>query len=301
MENRHLSRSRFLFRAASAVMLTASAPMLAACGGKSGDTSGSSVLEQLREAGRIRVGFPNEAPAAFRQGGKLTGQNIEVARAIFEEMGIGEMEGVLATVDSLIPGLQARRFDAITAGLFITPERCRAVLFADPEVGHTQSLAVKAGNPLGLGNLEDVAETKVAGLGIVAGGVEGDYASEAGVQGGRVQQFPDLQAALEALAVERVDAVALTSALLRFTVDRLDDGRLEVTEGFLPVVDGRPEVGYSASAFRKEDRELRDAFNQRLLDFRSSGRLLEIAEPFGYTEEQARLASDAQAAEICGT
>jgi polar amino acid transport system substrate-binding protein len=39
---------------------------------------------------------------------------------------------VLTEWGSLIPGLNAGRFDIITAGMYITPKRCKNVAFTDP-------------------------------------------------------------------------------------------------------------------------------------------------------------------------
>src|SRR5688572_10589279 len=55
-----------------------------------------STLERARREGVIRVGFANENPYAFAQpDGTLSGEAVEVARAVFQNLGIAEMEGVL--------------------------------------------------------------------------------------------------------------------------------------------------------------------------------------------------------------
>jgi polar amino acid transport system substrate-binding protein len=52
---------------------------------------------------------------------------------------------------AMIPGLQAGRFDLVTAGLFIKKERCDA-----------ESFAIKKGNPLGLKSFGDIASSDSA-------------------------------------------------------------------------------------------------------------------------------------------
>ena len=87
-----------------------------------------STLARIQREGVVRVGFANENPYAFAQpDGTLSGEAVEVARAVFEQMGIEEMEGVLTEFGSLIPGLQAGRFDVITAGMYVNPGRCEQV------------------------------------------------------------------------------------------------------------------------------------------------------------------------------
>ena len=77
-------------------------------------------LERVQREGVVRVGFANENPYAYAElDGTLTGEAVEVARTVFERLGIPEMEGVLTEFGSLIPGLQAGRFDVITAGMYM--------------------------------------------------------------------------------------------------------------------------------------------------------------------------------------
>jgi ABC-type amino acid transport substrate-binding protein len=72
-------------------------------------------FERAKREGIVRVGFANEAPFAFaKPDGTLSGEAVEIARVIFTRLGIPEMEGVLTEFGSLIPGLLAERFDAIT-------------------------------------------------------------------------------------------------------------------------------------------------------------------------------------------
>lgn len=121
--------------------------MLAGCSATTGGTapdSGKTTLEKAREQGYVTVGFANEKPYAYATpDGKLTGEAVEVARAVLKNLGIHEMKGVLTEFGSLIPGLQAKQFDIITAGMYITPERAKEVVFADPEYSIGEALAVK--------------------------------------------------------------------------------------------------------------------------------------------------------------
>ncbi|MDX1522826.1 MAG: transporter substrate-binding domain-containing protein, partial [Anaerolineae bacterium] len=110
-----------------------------------------STLERIQREGVVRVGFANENPYAFaKPDGTLSGEAVEVARAVFQALGVEEMEGVLTEFGSLIPGLQAGRFDVITAGMYVNPNRCEQILFADPEYQIGEALVVEAGNPLDL-------------------------------------------------------------------------------------------------------------------------------------------------------
>lgn len=91
---------------------------------ESNSKTGETTLEKAQREGYVTIGFANEKPYAYQTvEGELTGEAVEVARAVLENLGIGEMRGVLTEFGSLIPGLQAKRFDMVTAGMFITPDR----------------------------------------------------------------------------------------------------------------------------------------------------------------------------------
>nr|BFE94367.1 hypothetical protein GCM10020185_49030 [Pseudomonas brassicacearum subsp. brassicacearum] len=96
----------------------------------------------------IRIGYANETPFAFTEtDGNVTGESPEIAKIIFAKMGIKQVNGVLTEWGSLIPGLRAGRFDVIAAGMYITPARCKQVLFTDPQYQLPDALLVAKGNP----------------------------------------------------------------------------------------------------------------------------------------------------------
>jgi len=295
MSQRKLSRGAFIKGVTAATLLASSGGVLAACGGGGG---GQSVLEKARQADSIKIGYSNEAPWGFRENGELTGASPEIARVIFKDLGVPKIEGVLTEFDGLIPALQANRFDVLT-GMAILPERCEAgVSFTDPFSYSATALAVKSGNPMNLNDFADVAD-RSAQLGVVAAGVEEDYATAAGVKEGQIQKYPDTQSALEALQIGRVDAVGLTSITLRYAVDKLKGGEVETAEPFVPVVDGKPQALPSGFAFRQDDQELSDAFNKKLVEMKNNGRLLDILAPFGWTQDELELAEGKTVKEAC--
>lgn len=107
---------------------------LAACGGDDdaggGATDADAVVEapsNLLNEGTLRVGtdfqFP---PYESIDGGEQTGFDVEFAELIGEVMGV-EVEMIDTRFSALIPGLQARQYDAILSALYITPERLKEV------------------------------------------------------------------------------------------------------------------------------------------------------------------------------
>lgn len=88
---------------------------------------------QAKDWKEIRIAFdvPYE-PFEYRDDeGNLTGFEVELAEAMCEELD-ANCEFVIQAWDGMIPGLQARKFDAIMSSMSITPERAERVLFSEP-------------------------------------------------------------------------------------------------------------------------------------------------------------------------
>jgi polar amino acid transport system substrate-binding protein len=255
-------------------------------------------LEQARERGFIRVGFANEVPYAYAQpDGTLTGEAVEVARAVFERLGIPEMDGVLTEFGSLIPGLRAGRFDVITAGMYVTPVRCEQVAFADPEYRIGEGIVVPAGNPKGITSYPDIADDPSIRVGTGAGWLEYDYMVAVGVAEGQIVTFPDAPSGMAGLQADRIDVFTGTSLTMRNIAD-ITDG-VEFVEDFeQPVIDGETVISYGAAAFRPDDADFRDAFNEVLHELQASGELADIIGAFGFGATE--LPMGMTSAELCG-
>jgi polar amino acid transport system substrate-binding protein len=276
------------------------AMLLDACGDKAAPVAAKSTLERAREAGKIRVGYANEAPYAWldSKSGRLTGEAPEIARAVLADMGIREIEGVLTEFGSLIPGLNAGRFDIIAAGMYVLPERCKEVAFSNPTYSVGEALIVAPGNPAKLHSYQDVATSPDARLGVVAGTVEHGYAKAAGVPQERVIVFPDAPSALEGVVAGRVEAFGATSLTANDMLARMQDGRAERATPFSdPVIEGKTARGYGAFAFRKEDKALLAAFNAELARLIGTPRHLEMIKAFGFTK--AELPGSVTADSLC--
>ena len=256
-------------------------------------------LERAREQGFVRVGFANEVPYAYANpDGTLTGEAVEVARAVFERLGIPEMDGVLTEFGSLIPGLQARRFDVITAGMYVTPTRCEQVLFADPEYSIGEGLVVEEGNPLSLTGYEDIAANPEVRVGTGAGWLEFDYMLAVGVSEDQIVTYPDAPSGMAGLQSDRIDAFTGTSLTMREIAEQTSG--VEFVEDFeQPVIDGESIRSYGAAAFRMGDEDFRDAFNAELQGLKDSGELAEIIGEFGFG--QTELPGDVTSADLCET
>lgn len=290
-----MDRRRFLTRAGGAGLAALMAPTLLSSCSRVGT---GNTFDRVRQQGYITVGFANEAPYGYTDlaTGELTGESPELARAIFKELGIETLDGVPVKFDGLIPGLVGGQFDMVAAGMAITPDRCAEVSFTNPEYLSRTAFMVPEGNPNDITTFGAFVDDPDLTLCVMNATIEQQTADAAGVPAGQVQTAPDAPSCYELLATKRVDAVALTAISLRWMLD-LRGGPLEVTEGFFPEIDGEEVISGGGYALRQDDDSLREAFNEQLEKFKQSGRLLEIIEPFGFSEEE--LPGDLTAKQLC--
>ena len=276
------TRGRFAIAASFAVALLAFG------------TATAGTLEDAKKNGSIRIGFANEAPFGYATPkGDATGEAPEIAKAVFKKIGIGKVEGVLTEWASLIPGLRAKRFDVIAAGMFVTPARCKQVAFSNPTYRLGQGFLVKKGNPKDLHSYKDLAGANGAKLAVMAGAVEAGYARKAGIPEDRIMTLPDQVSLLSAIQYGRADAAALTALSVRRMASKSGDQ----VESAKPFTTPKYAYGYGAFAFRKEDKALRAAFDKALAEFIGSEAHLKLVAPFGFTK--AELPGKVTSAGLC--
>jgi polar amino acid transport system substrate-binding protein len=257
-------------------------------------------LQRIQREGVVRIGYANEAPYAYvdEKTGRLTGEAPEIARQILKQMGVERVEGVLTEFGSLIPGLKAKRFDIIAAGMYILPPRCREIAFTNPTYRIGEAILVKANNPLGLHSYEDIAAHSSARIGVVAGAVELAYARATGIPDERIAVLPDAPSAVAAVQAERIDAYGGTALTVQDMLNKSADGGVERAKPFTdPVIKGEMVVGYGAFGMRKDDKALLEAFNKRIKTFIGSEQHRELVQPFGFTETE--LPGDITAEQLC--
>ena len=265
---------------AAATSILALTLTLGACGGSDSDKS---TLQKAIDDGKITVGFAGEAPYSFEEGGELQGASVSLAKAVFKELGVDDVEGVNTEFGSLIPGLNADRFDAISAGMSILPDRCEQAAFGDPEFMYTTALMTKEGKLDGMKNLDDVKDKGVK-LATMTGAIESDYAKDLGIE---TQQVGTPQDGMDAVTTGRADVFALTAISLNWMAKNNADAGVEVSESFVQEIGGVPQIGAGATVFRTDDEELRDEWNKGLDKIISDeDAYLDAVGDYGFTAEE---------------
>lgn len=291
---------RDAFRLGGAGLAAAS---LAACSrvdeGADGENGGGNTLERLREQGFVAVALANEVPFGFVDDtGEPAGQSPAVAQAVFEELGIPEIQASATSWDGLIPGLKANRYDVIAAGVFITPDRCEEVAFSEPTATAPEAFLVAQGNPENIEHFETFVDNPDLTLAVLNGSVEQTYAEYFGVPEGQMELIPDQTTGFELLESGRVDAVSMLAVSHTYLlIERGLEDEYTVTEPFYPVMNDFEEKGWGGLCVRHEDEELLSEINRVVAEFKESGRLLELGEEWGFTEED--LPDETTTEELC--
>lgn len=135
--------------------LSAAMLMLAGCNNSSTPADGAAADTTSDAPMNIKIATESSyKPFSYTDAdGKLIGYEIELVDALCEQMK-AKCEIISQDWDGLIPGLNAQKFDAIIAGMSITPERKEVVEFTDPYF-HTGIILIgKKGDDISVADLK---------------------------------------------------------------------------------------------------------------------------------------------------
>jgi polar amino acid transport system substrate-binding protein len=225
------------------------------------------LLASMREAGAAKAAIASAAPwASISPSGEAQGYLVDVTNLALKGMGAPKMSAVLTTWDAMIPGLQARRFDFVPAGLLVTEARCKVVAFSAPITAQQDALYVPPGNPKHLSGYAQVAQSPDIKLAVLTGSAQEAYAVKQGLKSEQMVRVPDIQAGIATVVGGRANAFAVG----QFSVPSPQQKGVEV------VVDLQAPVSSIAVAFRKEDVRFRDEFNKQIEALRSNGAMKDL-------------------------
>jgi arginine/ornithine transport system substrate-binding protein len=209
-----------------------------------------------KEWKKIRIGVEGAYPpfSKVTPDGKLVGFDIDFANALCEEMG-AECTMVQQDWDGIIPGLLARKYDAIIASMEITEQRKKHVAFTKPYANTPNKFARKKGSGIEINK----ASLKGKSVGVQRATINADIVKA---------EFGDV-VDLKLYATQEeayLDAVA-------GGVDLLLADAVAMNEGFLKTDQGKnwefvgPDYtgpGGAGIAIRKGDKDLVELFNNAI-------------------------------------
>ena len=267
-------RSRTLVTALAALAATA---MTAAA-------ANAVTLKEIKDRGYIRIAVANEIPYGYVDpNGDAKGAGPDVATAVVKALGIApdNIQWVVTNFSSLIPGLQANRFDMTAAEMAIRPERCQKVVYSEPNTSYGEGLLVANGDPKGLHTYADFKKDGVK-VAIMAGADQLNMMQSLGVPEGNIVTIAANADAISTVATGRADAYAATGLTASELAKK--SGKVELAPDFTdPVIDGKPARSWGGFNFNSDSKDLRDAFNAELVKFKKTDAWKAILAGYGFT------------------
>jgi polar amino acid transport system substrate-binding protein len=239
-----------------------------------------------------KIGFAADFAAApnqfIRTDGEMDGLNVDMCGEIGSRLGL-EVEWTNLAFPGLVPGLQARRFDALCTAIFINPERL-AIMNMIAYVQWGEGLMVPAGNPdgiacdgqIGVPESYDACFDGLAGLvvSVAAGGTTNrnlqeasDRMAAAGLAPIDIRAFDSNAEAIQAAVAGQADAAYLNDPQAAYYIS----------------TSGAPfEMAFTGNAANrlaittlKEDVELAEAIQGALEEMAADGTYQQIVEKWG--------------------
>ncbi len=234
-------------------------------GAASQELASSSVLEEIKKRGSLRVGMSTFVPWAMRdKQGNLIGFEIDVATKVAEDMGV-KIEFVPTAWSGIIPALLAQKFDVIIGGMSITPGRNLTVNFTAPYAHSGQQMVANKALADGftLDQFNDSSVTITCRRGATPCNVAQEQFPKAGVA-----RFDDDAQAFQEVVNGNAHAMISSAPKPRFWTNRYPEKLFMPTEENLT-------VGDEAFALRKGDPDALNFFSNWILVNTSSGWLKE--------------------------
>lgn len=203
-------------------------------------------------------------PFNFKENGELMGFDVEIGKALAEKMGMNPVP-ITNPFETIIQGLQAKKYDTVIGSLTITPEREKAVAFSNVYYRSGAQIFVAADNDT-IKSAEDLKGKKI--------GVQkaSSYEQQALklTDKSNITTFDSDVTALMDISTGRLDAV-ITDQMVGFRYMKEVPGKIKDV--------GEPlSKDNQAIALRKDDKELLEKVNKALDEIIKDGTYQKISE-----------------------
>jgi len=202
---------------------------------------------------KLRIGTEGAYPP-FNQidpTGAVVGFDIDIAAALCNEMQV-ECEFITQDWDGIIPGLLAKKYDAVVASMSITEERLQAVAFTDPYYTNKLQFVAKKDAAIDPTNLKGKA------VGAQRATISASYLEDNMKDEVNIKLYDTQENAYLDLESGRTDVVL---ADMLVTYEWLQKGAGDKFEFIGESVNIDDRIGI---AVRKDDEELRQRLNEAL-------------------------------------
>jgi ABC-type amino acid transport substrate-binding protein len=216
-------------------------------------------LAKVQQSGVLRVGAVDGLLPYSSSSSSQPGFELEMAKYVAAQLCV-KLKPIFVSWAGLIPGLQAKRYDVIFDGMFITPDRLKAINFSKPYYASGETIVVKKGNPEGIHMLNDLAGKTV---GVLTGSVTVDILKKAGVTD--LKYYDDQNQILLELGNGRLDAGYLEAPSSAWVIHKQPTLQVELVKSYVPAQRYNAGVG-----ILKSNNDLRAGINQAITQLAST-------------------------------
>ena len=224
-------------------------------------------LDDIKAAGVITVGTEGNYPPYTHHDakGKLTGFDVEFARALAEKLGV-KAQFKENLWDGMIAGLDAKRFDVVINQVGPTPERAQKYLFSEPYVYDYASVLVNKNNNE-IKDLEDVKGKRVTS------NLTSNWNRLARSLGANIVEVPDASAGFILVSQGRADAAINSQIALHDFLKKQPNANVKI-------VGRSKEAMTSVVLIRKGSDDLKAAIDKAIKELQDEGFIKKISLEF---------------------
>jgi polar amino acid transport system substrate-binding protein len=225
----------------------------------------------------VTFGLSNDPPYGYidEKTKEPDGIDVRAFKAMMDRLGIKNVKWEVVQFDALLPGLLAKRWDAVV--LHETPARLKVVSFSSPDYWYGSALAVQKGNPQNIHTFESLAGKVV---GTIRGSIN-QQILEARKDLKELRLYTSNDTEFTDLINGRIDAAMEDDFKVASFVKAHPDQNIEMATGYAPQA---TEYGYARFAYRKEDVDLGNAISRAVDEIRADQTLSKILRDFGYSD-----------------
>ena len=187
---------------------------------------------QAAESLRIGVDVPYEPMEYKTPDGELTGFDIELGNAICAKIN-RDCEWVIQAWDGIIPGLMARKYDAIMSSMTINEERREKVLFSDTYITPPSAWFAPSDSELSATSQEALADKAI---GVQRGTLQDNYVTDLYGKNAEVKRYTTADDLVLDMEAGRLDIAFLDFPVGKSTLINTLAGRPAAKTGNEPAV-----------------------------------------------------------------
>lgn len=255
---------KFLCIALALVLTLGMVAAFAACSKDKGSDAATTVATETAKETLVMATNAEFPPYEYHEGDSIVGIDAEVAQAIADKLGM-ELKIEDVSFDSIIPGVQAKKYDMGMAGMTVTPEREKSVNFSTSYAKGVQVVIVKEGSDIK--SIDDLTGKKIG----VQTSTTGDIYATDDFGEENITRYENGAVAVQALVSGKVDCVIIDNQPAKSYV--------AANEGLSILDTAYAEEDY-AICFNKENTDLQQKVNKALEELIADGTVQKIVDKY---------------------